>query len=184
MARYEGVFQNVLNEVHAPDIAHDVYVLQGDIVVPSGTGRKIRSVPTLTRAKPNLPSHFLRASNNRTAPCADEPACCMQDARMRLSLGEPVVALPDFFAKPSNAQQPHHRHTPSQAPSDHAIRAKNARRTMTGRFYFFDGQNSMNCKCGNEVSERRALFHFEHKRQPSIRAPKRKRQTQQAICHS
>ena len=52
VARYEGVFQNVLNEVHAPDIAHYVYVLQGDIVVPSGTGRKIRSVPTLTRAKP------------------------------------------------------------------------------------------------------------------------------------
>ena len=103
VARYEGVFQNVLNEVHAPDIAPDVYVLQGDIVVPSGTGRKIRSVPTLTSAKPNLPSHFLRASNNRTAPCADEPACCMHDVRMRLSLGEPVVAIPDFFAKPSNA---------------------------------------------------------------------------------
>ena len=45
VARYEGVFQNVLNEVHAPDIAHYVYVLQGDIVVPSGSGRKVMSVP-------------------------------------------------------------------------------------------------------------------------------------------
>ena len=31
LARYEGVFQSVLNEVHAPDIRHGVYTVQGPL---------------------------------------------------------------------------------------------------------------------------------------------------------
>ena len=52
----------------------------------------------------NVKSHDLLPDSTyrRIAPCADEPPFCMHDALMRLSLGEPV-AIPDFFANPSNA---------------------------------------------------------------------------------